>query len=112
MSTSFLDDLDQMIESSRRMALECDKENYDSYTYSNSAERETERLLCLKEFAQFDVSLKEMGNGLILVNDKYVFALRSFKWRVQGKNTWYKSSGPAQFLMKHLKLKPKESDCG
>lgn len=110
MSLPSADKIDQAIEVSRRLSDSCEERNYDKLSYSNPYDRQIERLSSLKDFLQFDVKVEDLGNGTVLVNDKYIFALRSFKWKVKGKNTWYKSRDPEQFLTKYVKAKPKEKN--
>ena len=76
--------------------------------YSNPYERESSRLKAQIELAKHPITVKPYVNaGQVIVNDKFIYVLRTGFWRVQGKNTWYRSKNPTQFVNKYV-LKKKE----
>jgi hypothetical protein len=81
-----------------QLKIECDEMNYYKDQYSNSHEREIERLKSLIEFSKLPVDVSEYTDGSVLVNGVYVFTLRTHRWRVLNKNTWYKSKNAKDFV--------------
>lgn len=81
-----------------QLKIECDEMNYHKDNYGNSHVGEIERIKSLIEFSKLPVQVSEFTNGSVLVNDKYVFVLRTHRWRVHKKNTWYKSKNAKDFV--------------
>ena len=73
--------------------------------FSNPYERESERLKSLLQFVEIGVDIEYNNDGYVVVEKKFLFALRSYKWRVIGKNVWYKSRGPLDFVTRFVKPK-------
>ena len=44
---------------------------------------------CLFDLQQHDLLIKNFGNRLFLINNKFVVTCRK-KWRIKGKNKWYR----------------------
>lgn len=42
-------------------------------------------------------------DGTVLIEDKFIFALLSKKWKVVGKNVWYRSRGPTHFIERFVR---------
>lgn len=42
-------------------------------------------------------------DGTVLIEDKFVFSLLSNKWKVVGKNVWYRSRGPTHFIERFVR---------
>jgi len=72
--------------------------------YSDPFEKEIKRLKTLKVLIESGVRFKlDDSGGAVIVEDRYVFALISHKWRVVGKNVWYKSKGASDFIKRFVK---------
>ncbi len=61
----------------------------------------------LVEFSEVDVEFKmscKLDSGFIIINDKFIVAPRSGKWRVKGKGMWYRYSKdrPSEFIKKYV----------
>jgi len=91
-----LEKLEKDIEKIKRLARKGICRN--SWTRDSIHERELDRLEAIKEFIETGVKFEETTDGILLVEDKFLFALRSFKWRVKGRNKWYRSGGPKSFV--------------
>ena len=80
----------------------------DTYSHkdivSDPYDREVERLKEIKVFVEagVDFELDESG-GTALVEGKFVYALRSHKWRVKGGSVWYRSRGASDFIKRFVK---------
>lgn len=85
-----IEEVDEEIAEMEKYAEETDRRNYHKDVYSNSARREVRRLENLKELIKCGVTVEDYGPGLVLLNNKFVFSLSSLKWRVVGKNKWYR----------------------
>lgn len=74
-------------------------ENNYNDSISDPYEREIHRLKIMKVFAeaglQFDL---DASGGTALVEGKFVYALRSKKWRVKGKAVWYRTRSAKDFV--------------
>lgn len=90
------------------LSAKCEESNYDMLYYSNPYDREIIRLHQLLIFVDLGVEWREGNPGLILIKDKqgkeYTYALRSGRWKVTGKNKWYYSKTPKQFIEKYVGL--------
>jgi len=91
-----LEKLEKEIERRKRLVSKCIGMNV--YGGDSRHERELARLKAIKEFIETGVKFEETTDGILLVEDKFLFALRSFKWRVKGRNKWYRSGGPKSFV--------------
>ena len=100
--------IEEQIEVEKNLAAETDRMNDHKLAYSNPHEREVERLKALLVFTKYDVNF-EYDGGTVLVNNKYIFACRSGKWRVKDHHIWYRSRGAKDFLERFVKAKPKEN---
>lgn len=85
------------------------KFNYDdSDSFNDSFAREIQRLEALKVFVLAGVDFKVSDDGgTVVVEDKFVYALRSKKWRGVGKSVWYKSRSPSDFIKLYVKKETK-----
>jgi hypothetical protein len=59
---------------------------------------ELARLKSERDLILTGVAWEPFTAGTVLINNKFVFTLRSYKWRVQGKKTWYRSKGVKHFV--------------
>ena len=65
--------------------------------------REVKRLKVLLEFVKTKQIVTWYNKGCILINNKLIFSTRTNKWRVVGKQVWYHSKGPEDFIENYLK---------
>ena len=78
--------------------------NFDRDNFNDPYEREIERLNVLRLFVEASIPFElDASGGTILVEGKYVYALRSRKWRVKGTAVWYKTRSPADFVRRFSK---------
>jgi hypothetical protein len=88
---------EQLIEQKRLSEL-CADDNEHKLQYSNPYSREVQRLQSLVDFESLGVYVVPHTDGTVLVEDKYVFSLRSYKWKAKSKGTWYRSRGVKDFV--------------
>ena len=81
-----------------QLKIECDLMNYYKDQYSNSHVGEIERIKSLIEFSKIPVKVDSYTDGSVLVNNKYVFVLRTHRWRVLKSNKWYRSKSAKDFV--------------
>ena len=51
----------------------------------------------LKFISEKNISYTGAGEGILLIEDKYLFAVKSGKWRFKNQNVWYLSAGIESF---------------
>lgn len=98
----------KMIKSFEKESDELDKRCSHKDQYSNPHEKHLKQYRKLLEFLRFDITLSLTPENNALINDKFVFALNTNKWRNVDKWTWYKSYGPKQFIKTYVKAPLKE----
>jgi len=81
-------------------------EGFEQWLHSGSwsyvCERERDRLNRLKEFLALGLAIEHAGEGLVIVNNKIIVALRSLKWRNKSNTrTWYKARKVSDFRDKY-----------
>lgn len=75
--------------------------DYDkSYTNNNPIDRMRKEI----ELIESGCSVENTHEGL-LVNNKYVVAVRKNRWKVAGKNVWYWYSDIPTFVKKYVETK-------
>jgi hypothetical protein len=96
--------IDSYIEELSKGSAELEERCYDKLQYSNPYGRELERLASIKKFIPFaeKVSVSDYKPGLIIVNNKFIVALRSNRWRVRGRNKWYSYNDINQLVTKYI----------
>ena len=76
------------------------KDNYGRGPWNELSRLKTERQLILTE-----VNWKHYSSGTVLIENKFVYALKSDKWRVKGKKKWYWSKGIEHFVNNYVREK-------
>ena len=74
------------------------KDNYGKAEWDELSRLKTERELILTE-----VKWKHNGSGLVLIEDKFIYALKSGKWKVKGKSQWYRSKSIEHFVSNYVR---------
>jgi len=83
--------------------------NFDRNNFNDPYEREIERLSVMRVFVEAGVPFElDASGGTILIEGKYVYALRSRKWRVKGSAVWYRTRSPADFVKRFIKKATEE----
>lgn len=62
----------------------------DNMCFDTSSGRESSRLSTILGILDFGVEINKYWGGFVEINNKYVFSLSSYKWRMKGKNVWSK----------------------
>ena len=95
--------LEEKIAYNTEQAKALDERNDHKMQYSNPYEREVERLSSLSVLESFNISVEPYSvSGQVLINNKFVYVLRTGMWRVQGKMKWYYSKSPENFVRKYV----------
>jgi len=95
----------------KKLADDCDLENYHKDRYSNSYRREVKRLTKLIALIQQPVNVEPYGQGCVLLDNKFIVSLISNKWRVAGKGKWYFHKNIPHFITTYvLKDEPNETN--
>jgi len=86
---------------------------YDNDWNVGSDYREAQRLEKVIRFLEleYDLKIEHGGSGLILINKKFIVSLASNKWKVKGKNVWYRHKNNLKdFVKKYILDKEKKND--
>jgi hypothetical protein len=104
--TKAIQNIDRLIE--KNHTAWCEDDNDSDYSFNSSYLREIERLEALKIFVKAGVNYElDKSGGTLIVDGRLVYALRSRKWRNVGKNVWYKSRSPSDFIRLYVKKETK-----
>ena len=87
---SDIPDLEWLLIQAEKAAKQCDKDNDHKLQYSNRHKREAQRIRKLIELIQLCGVVEDYDYGLALVNRKFIVSLGDNKWRILGKNKWYR----------------------
>jgi hypothetical protein len=85
---------------------------YDNDWNEGSDAREAVRLKKVISFLELedDLDIEYDNAGLISINKKFIVSLRTNKWKVRGKNVWYRHQNDLQsFVDKYILKKQKEN---
>ena len=98
--------IDAQIEILKQKSDECSEQNSDKMYFNNRAQKQLDELESERVFLNYDIRVEVYGQGTLLINNKYIFSTKSYKWRRNGRSTWYRSAGPEDFLERFVKVKP------
>jgi hypothetical protein len=76
--------------------------NRDKLQYGQGESHELARLEAERELIISGVDWVYDEPGTVLINKKYIYALRSGRWRVKGKNKWYWSKNLTHFIKNYV----------
>ena len=76
---------------------------YDKDQYGKGPWNELKRLQQERELILSGVNWKHHGSGTVLVEDKFIYALLTGKWRVLNKNKWYQSKSVKHFIENYVR---------
>ena len=99
----------RMISSLEKKSLALIKQSEHKDYYSNSYAKRLNQYKKLQEFLKFDVNVSLTPDNNALINDKFVFALNTNRWRNVNKWVWYKSYGPTHFIKTYVKAQLKSN---
>tara|TARA_R110001632_G_scaffold199204_1_gene321662 strand:+ start:410 stop:751 length:342 start_codon:yes stop_codon:yes gene_type:complete len=74
------------------------KDNYGRGPWNELSRLETEREIILT-----GVKWEHHDSGTVLIENKFVYALNSGKWRIKGKQKWYWSKSVEHFIEKYVR---------
>lgn len=100
----------RVISSLEKKSLDLIKQSEHKDYYSNSYEKHLDQYEKLREFLKFDVTVSLTPENNALINDKFVFALNTNRWRNVNKWVWYKSYGPTHFIKTYVKAPLKSQE--
>jgi hypothetical protein len=101
---------DLEIERQKILSRLIDIRDYFKDRVNNPHDRELVRLGVIRQLYILGVPWVTYGQGLVLFNDTkidkpIIYALQSGKWRVKGKQIWYRSGGVQKFIEKYIRDK-------
>lgn len=100
-----LERIDELIKLNETRSDEIHEEKKHKDVYSDPFDKEIKRLKTLRVLVESGVRFRlDDSGGAVVVEDRYVFTLISHKWRVVGKNVWYRSKGASNFLKQFVKV--------
>tara|TARA_S200002703_G_scaffold50104_1_gene43526 strand:- start:824 stop:1195 length:372 start_codon:yes stop_codon:yes gene_type:complete len=95
--------LEEKIAYNRDQAKSLDERNDHKMMYSNPYEREVERLSTLSVLESLNINIKPYSvSGQVIINNRFIYVLRTGMWRVKGKTKWYYSKNPEHFVKKYV----------
>ena len=82
-------------------------EEYEEAESSKTNQKHIFQYRKLLTFFKYDVKVSLTPENNALINDKFVFALNTNRWRNVNKWVWYRSNGPRHFLLTYVKAQLK-----
>ncbi len=64
---------------------------------------DSDRILAMIAFEEHRLPYVETTNAIFLIKGKYYYVSTTGKWRVKGKQKWYRSKDVYQFITKYVK---------
>jgi hypothetical protein len=96
--------IDELIRLNEVLSDELSERNYHKDVYSDSYQKEVDRLKTLRVLVESGVQFSlDNSGGSVIVEDRFVFTLISHKWRNVGKNVWYRSKGASDFIKRFVR---------
>ena len=102
---SDIHDLEYLLIEARKRAKQCDIDNDHKMQYSNRHRREVHRIEKLIELIQLCGEVDDYDFGLALVNRKFIVSLADNKWRILGRNKWYRHKNDLKHFVDHYVYK-------
>ena len=90
--------LEQQLIKLKQLSDQCELDNWDKLYYSNPYEKGIVKTKALLSFIDLPVKVDEYQDGLVIVNERFIFSLSSYKWKVKHKAKWYMSKGVKDFV--------------
>ena len=76
---------------------------YNKDQYGRGPWNELSRLITERELILTGISWEHYGSGTVLIDNKFIYALKSGKWSVLGKRTWYRSKNLNHFIENYVR---------
>ena len=64
--------------------------NWHRDYYGDSAQKEVARVTKLIKLVEHDLYVEDYKPGLVLIGGKFVVSLANNKWKISGRNVWYR----------------------
>lgn len=103
-----LEEIDKEIEKQKEKIKRLEDLVKDKHCYGEGVWRELARLKIERDLMLTKVKYEHHSSGIVLIEDKFLYALYSGKWRVKWKNKWYRSKNIKHFIDNYVK---KEKIC-
>ena len=71
--------------------------------WSDPYKREIKRLRVFIELLKTGQDVIWYNDGCVIINDKFIYACITGKWRIAGKSKWYHSKNVKHFIENYLK---------
>ena len=76
---------------------------YHKDNYGKGPWNKLSRLIAERELILTGVSWEHYGSGTVLIDNKFIYALKSGKWSVLGRRTWYWSKNLDHFIENYVR---------
>ena len=103
-----LEEIDKEIETQKEVLKILEDLVKDKHCYGRGEWKELERLKTERDLILTKVKYEHQYSGVVLIEDKFLYALYTGKWRVKWKNKWYRSKNIKHFIDNYVK---KEKVC-
>ena len=98
-----LERIDKEIEEQREEVRLHEIRVYYKDQYGHGPWNELSRLLEERELILMGINYEHYGSGTVLIDNKFIYALKSGKWKVSGKRTWYRSKNLSHFIENYVR---------
>ena len=98
-----LEKIDLAIEKQTEVVRLAEISNYHKSQHGMGEWNELARLKSERDLVLTGVDWEHFTEGTVLIANQFVFTLRSYRWRVQGKKKWYWSKGVKHFVETYVK---------
>ena len=105
-----LERIDKEIEKQEEVVRLAEISVYHKDNYGRGPWNELSRLKTERELILTGVKWEHFGSGTVLIENKFVYALNSEKWRVRGKQKWYWSKGVKHFVENYVREKSNDTN--
>lgn len=93
-----LERINQKIKEQEEVVKDAEELNYHKDYFGKGSWNELARLRVEKELILTGVEWSHHNEGMVIVENKYFYALKSGKWRVKGKQEWHTSKSLKHFI--------------
>jgi hypothetical protein len=93
-----LERIDKEIEVQTEEVRRAEIRAYDKLFYGKGPWNELKRLKAERDLILKGVKFEHYGSGTVLVEDSFVYSLKSGKWKAKGESWWFRSKNLDNFI--------------
>lgn len=94
--------IDQKIKKQEERVKAAEERTYHKDNFGRGPWNELARLRTEKELILTGVEWDYYGDGTVIIQNKYIYALKSGKWRTVGNKKWYRSKSLKHFVENYV----------